>query len=210
MTEPTPSFSMNQPLFHIGLSAWIIQDGNYPDFEEGSISRFALEFYSERGFETAEPNHETPGLVHLRDAHYAARGVVRFSAQDVWVVDFGEVMAYRKGAAPRGIGVGDEVTGDLYLGIDPFFYFEKFFRIPGIPALIYEWRIGGIKVETAPFVESTDQLGGKVLVRDPSKRARVPVSRTDAWKDDGGNGDYVLHCRRTLPGAFRCLGEGDQ
>lgn len=200
---------MHQPTLHIGLSAWIIQDGNYPDFEQGGTSRFALEFYSERGMQIAAPNHATTGLVHCRDAHYAARGVVRYSTEDVWIVDFGEVMAYCKGAVPRGIGVGDTVTGDLYLGIDPFFYFEKFFRIPGIPAIIYEWRIDGIEMETAPFVESTDHPGGKVLVRDHTKRARVPVTKTDAWKDDGGNGDYVLRCQRTSLGASRHINASD-
>jgi len=198
---------MNQPLFHIGLSAWIIQDGNYPDFERGKISRFALEFYSKRGLKIASQSHEAPGLVHRGDALYTARGVVRFSGEDVWVVDFGEVMAYCEEKPPSGISAGVTVSGELYLGIDPFFYFERLFGTSGIPALIYDWKIVEIEMETAPFVESTEHPGGKVLVRDHSKRTRVPVARTDAWKDDGGNGDYVLQCTRASSGAFRYLSE---
>lgn len=34
--------------FDIGLSAWIIQDGNYEDFEQGQTRSFALEFYPEK------------------------------------------------------------------------------------------------------------------------------------------------------------------
>jgi hypothetical protein len=30
----------------IGLSSWIIQDGNYEEFEVGREYRFALEFYA--------------------------------------------------------------------------------------------------------------------------------------------------------------------
>ena len=30
---------------HVGLDAWIIQDGNYADFQSGAEYRFALEFY---------------------------------------------------------------------------------------------------------------------------------------------------------------------
>lgn len=208
MTELTPSFSMNQPLFHIGLSAWIIQDGNYPDFEQGSISRFALEFYSEHGLVISSKSLDAPGLIHRRDALHAVCGVVRFVAENVWVVDFGEVMAYRKEKPPRGIATGTTVTGEVYLGIDPFYYFERLFRMPEMPAIIYEWQVAGIDMETAPFIETTDHYGRTMLARDQSKRARVAVTRTDAWKDDCGNGDYVLHCRRTSSEVFRHLGEG--
>jgi hypothetical protein len=32
-------------LIHVGLFSWIIQDGNYDDFEVGQAAKFALEFY---------------------------------------------------------------------------------------------------------------------------------------------------------------------
>lgn len=35
-----------QTEWEIGLSAWIIQDGNYDDFAAGQMAEFALEFYS--------------------------------------------------------------------------------------------------------------------------------------------------------------------
>jgi hypothetical protein len=32
--------------FKIGLSSWIIQDGNYPDFKQGERAAFAIEFFA--------------------------------------------------------------------------------------------------------------------------------------------------------------------
>ena len=47
----------------------------------------------------------------------------------------------------RGIAPGVAVSGELYLGVDPYFYFERLFRTPGMPPLIYEWQIEGIAIE---------------------------------------------------------------
>lgn len=194
-----------QPLLQIGLSAWIIQDGNYPNFERGSTARFALEFYSERGLAVIDNGFEEPGLVHRGDGLYSARGVVRFCTNQVWVVDFNDIMAYREEQPPSEVSPGVAVTGELYLGIDPFFYFEKLSGIPGIPPLIYEWQIEGIQMETAPFVDSFEASGRKIRIRDQTKLRRVPVTRTDAWKDDGGLGDYLLECQLVSAKASRHL-----
>jgi hypothetical protein len=32
------------------------------------------------------------------------------------------------------------------------------------------------------------------MVRGPDRLHRIETSRTDAWRDDNGNGDYVLEC----------------
>jgi len=86
----------------------------------------------------------------------------------------------------------------IELGIDPFFYFETLSRLTGIPPLIYRWKIERILMQTAPFIESDLPVMGKVMVRDPSKLAYREIERTDAWHDDGGNGDYLLECRRVV------------
>jgi hypothetical protein len=36
----------------IGLAAWIIQDGNYPDFEAGQTAEFAVVFWVAEGIPT--------------------------------------------------------------------------------------------------------------------------------------------------------------
>ncbi|HMN41626.1 MAG TPA: hypothetical protein PKE29_12330 [Phycisphaerales bacterium] len=177
---------------HIGLSAWIIQDGNYDDFACGELRRFALEFYPARGLRAA--SGEAPGLVHLDNAMYSAGGRVCHAGPDAWVVDFGGVMAFRDEAAPSWAREGALVAGDVYLGIDPFFYFERLYKLPGVPPLIYEWRIEAIDMDSTPFVDSIDEKGRAVKVRDESRKGRVPIPATDGWKDDR---EYVLHCTMT-------------
>jgi hypothetical protein len=185
---------VTNPVLQIGLWAWIIQDGNYGDFERHSLQRFALEFYSERSLTVAGQRQH---LNHQCDGRYQAAGIVRFCTPEVWVVDFDGVLAFREETPPAGMAPGVTVSGELHLGVDPFFYFERLSQLPGIPPLVYEWRIEEVAIETAPFVESADPAGQKVLVRDQSKLRRVPIARTDAWNDDHGNADYLLTCRRT-------------
>lgn len=194
--------------FHVGLSAWIIQDGNYDDFECGGTARFALEFYSEKGLAQATGASKKPGLTHLHDSFYEARGVVCFCSPEVWVVDFGEVTAFCERRPPKKVGVGVPVAGRLHLGIDPYFYFEYLHKVTEIPSLIYDWRIERIEMETAPFIWSYEPLLSRVKIRDPAKLKRVPVARTDAWKHDDGNADYVLVCRRISDAAHRSISDG--
>lgn len=184
----------------IGLSAWIIQDGNYADFVCDSILRFAIEFYSEDGLSILAReagDAVNTCLIQRHDCQYQATGLVRFCAEDVWVVEFDGVLAFREESPPNGIVPGAIVSGDIWLGVDPFFYFERLFKTPNIPPLIYEWQIESIAMETAPFIETADSFGRKFMVRDQSQHRRVPIASTDAWKDDNGNADYLLTCRRT-------------
>jgi hypothetical protein len=100
------------------------------------------------------------------------------------------------------------VSGDIYLGIDPFFYFERLYNIPGIPELIYTWKIEEIGIETAPFIEwPNPSIAGKYFIRDESKLRRVSIAQTDAWSDDDGNADYLLTCRLMDELPTRCLGQ---
>ncbi|HYW59089.1 MAG TPA: hypothetical protein VE909_01095, partial [Xanthobacteraceae bacterium] len=84
------------------------------------------------------------------------------------------------------------VRGEIFIGIDPFFYFERLAREPDAPALIYDWEIEKIEMQTAPFIEVRPRL----RERDPARLGWTEIAETDAWKDDGGLADYVLHCRR--------------
>ena len=54
----------------IGLSAWIIQDGNYGDFRVGQQARFALEFHPQ-AMEPAQ--HTAPFLHHLEGGRHRGR-----------------------------------------------------------------------------------------------------------------------------------------
>lgn len=183
----------------IGLDAWIIQDGNYSDFSVGQTTEFALEFYSEDGLSVSEP--ATPELSWEGDSIYNAIGKVVHSESDWWVADFG-ILMFREESPPEEARLGNWLRGRISVGVDPFFYFERLGQLRGAPALIYDWTIDRIEIETAPFVE----VAPKMLARDSSRRARKSILQTDAWADDGGSADYLLRCRRLERPARRTLG----
>lgn len=111
------------------------------------------------------------------------------------MIDIG-ICAFNEEKPPAGLAVGDMIRGRAYLGIDPFFYFERLHKRVSMPPLIYTWKVTGIGRQTAPFVPA----GPRLLVRDASKLGWEAIEQTDAWSDDGGHAHYVLTCE-LLPDA---------
>lgn len=179
-------------MVHVGLAAWIIQDGNYGEFEAGHEYRFALEFYP-HDIALASAASTVPGLSHLSGALHDARGTIVFCTDSAWVVDFG-VPAFQEAKPPPWAKPGMSVGGRVYLGVDPFFYFERLKNEKGIPNLFRQWFLRRILLETTPWKESTDAHGLKVLTRDTARESFVEVPATDAWNHDGGSGHYVFEC----------------
>jgi hypothetical protein len=176
----------------VGLSSWIIQDGNYGDFCRGDDAAFALEFHAARPLEEFEPERTSvPSLIHSEGARYELIGQVVHVADGWWAMDVG-ILVFRDGEPPRNVGRGSWLRGNAYIGIDPFFYFESLAHSPGAPALIYDWKIINIEMQTAPFVEARPG----VLERDPVRLGWTEIVKTDAWHDDGGHADYLLYCKR--------------
>src|SRR6266403_81686 len=64
--------------WQIGLSSWIIQDGNYDNFETGQDAEFALEFYS-KAFRTGEAKQKS--AKSLGAAKYSINGEVVYLTQ---------------------------------------------------------------------------------------------------------------------------------
>ena len=91
------------------------------------------------------------------------------------------------------MSVGKFVTAEIYLGIDPFFYFERLYTLSGMPPLVYSWRINSIAQQTVPFIEIREPPGQTFLVRDERKLGYKAIQKTDAWNDDDGHGEYVLN-----------------
>jgi hypothetical protein len=120
-------------------------------------------------------------------------GEIVYVTERCVVLDIG-VLAYREFSPPEWMRRGTWVRGNLYLGIDPFFYFEDLAHVQGIPPLIHGWQINRIEIETAPFIETLDESGRRLLMRDEAKSAYCEIEQTDAWKDDNGHGAYILHC----------------
>ncbi len=184
MTERDPRPDLG---WSIGLSSWIIQDGNYGDFATGDRVEAAIEFYLEKAAELAEP--AAPSAEHADGGEYEVVGRVVLVEADVWVVDIG-ISIFEERRPPQGAVAGDTIVGRASLGIDPFFYFERLSERPSMPPLIYTWQINRILRQTAPFIE----LRPRHFARDPAKLGWEPVSQTNAWADDGGRAEYVLEC----------------
>lgn len=170
----------------IGLAAWVVQDGNYDDFAVGDRAEFAIEFYTPTPLVVAR--EVSRHAQQVGDSWYEVAGRVVHTDEGGWVIDFG-LLAYQNQAPPVGVAVGATVSGRVSLGVDPFFYFENLSQDLAWPALVHTWNVRQIWRETAPFIES-----GSVLVRDETELAQIETSRTDAWHDDDGHGEYVLVC----------------
>lgn len=177
--------------FTIGLSSWIIQDGNYGDFAVGDDTQFALEFYSE---EIKKSDDQKIKMERIEDAQYIVNGLVVFLDEEFLVIDVGILIYWQYSKRKFGFKKGDYITGNVWIGIDPFFYFESGYKNKGIPELIYNWKIRDIKIETAPFIDKTDDAGRVIRIRDENKLNKVSIQKTDAWKDDNGYGDYIFIC----------------
>jgi hypothetical protein len=177
---------------NIGLSGWIIQDGNYAEFEAGREYRFALEFGSDDLALDADPG-SGPRLSHVRASHHEVRGVVVFRSESAWVVDFG-VPAYQLATPPAWASVGLPVRGRVDLGVDPYFYSAELRHREGMPDLFRRWFVRRILLETTPWKDVTDPLGLTVSERDASRESFVEVPATDAWHHEGGNAEYFLEC----------------
>lgn len=175
----------------IALDAWIIQDENYGEFEAGDVTTFAVEFHFRAGaIEVVPPAATGPLIRHLSESSYRVSCPIVYLAPKWWVIDIG-VPVYQERFPPRYAALGQWVQGDITLGIDPFFYFERLSKEPGSPPLIFEWVVDAIDMQAAPLIEN--EVG--LRVRDPALYGWKRIAQTESWRDDGGNAAYLLHCR---------------
>lgn len=174
-----------QSLTRVGLSAWIIADGNYADFVVGQKAKFALEFYPSHGLNVAQDG--PPVAQHLKASHYRVRAQVVFADANVWVIDAGSFMAFCEQRPPEHGRVGAWVEGEIYLGIDPFFYFEYLHRMDGMPPLTYSWIVREIARETTRGSRRRTKRGGNtrpatIPEKDSNRRARPMHGTTTTGK----------------------------
>lgn len=174
--------------WHLSIAAWVIQDGNYPDFRKGQRAEFAVEFYAPEGLVRTQGEART--AKHEGAGWYSIEATVAAVGENAWVIDCG-LLVYVDKPGPEGIAIGDGVRGRVLLSVDHYFYFEVLAHQSQIPDLIYTWEIARIERETAPWVLDKAQ---NVYVRDESKRDLVEIDATDAWEDDEGHAGYVFDC----------------
>jgi len=177
-------------IFFIGLESWIIQDGNYGDFKVGQKRSFALEFNPVGHLHPTEYINNLSTTLKT-ESIYSVSGQVIHKPDNWWAVDVG-IKAFRESKPPINLKTDDSFNGRIWLGIDPFFYFESLNKTDSAPALIYDWKILEILVQTAPFVKTKDNI----MVRDKTKLNWRSISKTNAWRDDNGNAEYLLKCEQ--------------
>ncbi|WP_156966207.1 hypothetical protein [Paraburkholderia bannensis] len=175
----------------VGLNSWIIQDGNYGEFRCGDSCRFALEF----GGSALIPSDETTTRCQYKGtSEYDVVAKVIFSTPQVWVIDFG-VKVFCESRPPKFATVGQWVQGEVWIGVDPYFYKERLHRMQGMPDLFIDWRVTRIQLENTPWIESAPE-GRTLRTRDRAREAWIDRAATDAWTDDGGGADYLLSLSR--------------
>ncbi len=129
----------------IGLASWVIQDGNYGDFEVGQRRRFAVGFFAGN---LREPVVHEKAVASLGEGRYEICGQVVVAKRDLAVLDFG-LLAYTDGRPPTA-ELGDWRAGRLSLEVDCYSYFEIHATKRGVPPAVYAWTITGIRRQTAP------------------------------------------------------------
>ena len=175
--------------WNIGLESWIIKDGNYPDFTVGETVEFAVEFYRRRGAAVTICSSRL-GAQPISEELYEVVAEKVLETEKITVLDIG-ILVYREGPPlfPQ-VEIGTRFQTQVGLGVDPYFYFEFLNQIPGVPPLIYSWRMTSIGQQTAPFIKTirdSGLLAGRtVWVRDRSQWNYQDVTRTDAQQDSHG------------------------
>jgi hypothetical protein len=173
------------------LNSWIIQDGNYGDFHCGDHHSLALEF---AGGSLHQSDDREVRCQHDQGSIYTVTAEVIFVNPEVWVIDFG-IKAYWESPPPAFVQTGAWVEGEIFLGIDPFFYKDYLSKVPDMPNLFDEWIVKRIQLNTTPWIHSLDG-DRSVLTRDGSLEARTDITATNAWNDDNGRASYLLHLER--------------
>jgi hypothetical protein len=158
--------------WNIGLSAWIVQDGNCPDFGVNETANFAVEFYHQPGTALEASNSDVLAK-HLRDATYQVIGKKIEETSKIAILDIGILVYSQFESRFAVVESGAGFQTELHLGVDPYDFSGH------VPALVYSWRITSILRMTA---------------RDPSRLGHEEIRRTDAWHDDEGRADYILVC----------------
>jgi hypothetical protein len=183
--------------WNISLAAWIIQDGNYPDFVVGETVEFAVEYYQPPGAVTEVCESDVSATL-LADSSYTLVAEKILETDEITVADIGMLVYQHGKAEPPTFERGSRVRTQLDLGVDPFYYFEGYSNSQEVPALIYTWRVTSILQQTAPWIETVTEsgpfAGRKIRTRDISQHGYKEILKTDAWQDDGGDAAYILRC----------------
>lgn len=171
----------------IGVDAYMIQD-SLNDFYVGQIEEFAVaapteteEIVSGKSLKTIKP---------FDLALYEFDAEVICLNKNLGVIDFG-VKATTRLAIETPLGT--RIQGQTSLFVD-WEYPPSKNLYPGLPPMVYTWKIESINIQTGPYIVTYNSVGGKSIRRDETKIGYRPVERTNAWEDDDKNAFYLLNC----------------
>jgi hypothetical protein len=190
----------------IGLSYWILADGNYAGFEVSQIRQFALEFYPK----DLSHSGSFERVAELLDrCTYRVNGIVEYVDKNMCVLNFG-VRAYCEvdrlpqfwtevrgsGEIPSTLTAGQALKGTIRLGVDPFFYMEQFCREPNVIPLIYTWHVNAIHGQAGSRVWQE----GEGWVVDEDKAQWHPLNSTfDRFKQSTGQYEFTCTLVEEVP-----------
>lgn len=163
------------------LQSWIIQDDNYPDFEEKQIVEFAVQasFGESKLFD--EMNPISPLAIHRDLANYDIEGNITFVGEGVFIVDIG-LSVFCVDSHQFGMAIKDRaIAGAVTLTVAPYYYKERYAKRPDMPSVLYKWQIESIQ---------KDKSGPNEVSVEWER-----VSRTTAIHDHPFSA-YILDCRR--------------
>jgi hypothetical protein len=180
-------------VWNIRLDAWIIQDGNYPDFAVGQTAEFAIEFFVDPS-KPIERAQQQISAIHTEDSGYDVVARSLLQEPELTILDMGILVYSGQKSEFQKFPIGTLLRTRLSLSIDPYDYFRFFSKDSAIPPLIYSWNVLSIHRQTAPFVELADSSGRKMRGRDLTQLGYENIGKTNAWSDDEGFGEYILCC----------------
>jgi hypothetical protein len=172
-------------VWSIGLSSWVIQDGNYHNFRVEETAEFALHIFITDI--TIKNSIDQLQAVFLDGCNYKVQAKVVYICEDCWIIDFG-IMAYTEGKPPIGIEIGSIITANVSIDIDYYLYTEFLNKNTDIQPLIYTWNIQKIFKKT-----------------NNHKEKFTEIEFIDAWKDDKGMASYLLKCEKCEVPAKRVM-----
>jgi hypothetical protein len=110
--------------WNIGLPAWVIQDGNYPDFAAGQVAEFSLEFWQTHGTRIEDCESGSSARM-LSDSTYEVTAEKVADTGAATMLDIG-LFVYRDNISSpfAGMGIGQRFRTELHLNVDLFHNFE--------------------------------------------------------------------------------------
>ena len=126
------SAPLSDRVWDIYLPGWVIEDGNYPDFEAGQTAEFALNFWMHGGA-IVRPAREEKGVLSSEGFLYDVVAELTMQTADITVIDLGVVAYCESSPLQASFQPGSRVAVQLGIRVDPYFYFERLSKLAGIP-----------------------------------------------------------------------------